>query len=99
VRTNVLHERDVFAGMAVTKRVSAERDKTLAARAAAATLRCCSLGGCGARELHPSHFKQCGSCRSVAYCCREHQLEDWPAHKAACKAARNAAAEEADGAA
>ena len=55
-------------------------------------LRSCALAGCGAREAHPHHFKSCGACRTVAYCRREHQLEDWPAHKAACKAARKAAA-------
>ena len=30
----------------------------------------------------------CAACKTVAYCCKEHQVEDWPAHKAACKAAR-----------
>jgi hypothetical protein len=33
----------------------------------------------------------------VCYCCREHQVEYWPNHKAACKAARKAAAEEGAG--
>jgi hypothetical protein len=27
----------------------------------------------------------CGGCRSVQYCCREHQVEDWPNHKEFCK--------------
>jgi hypothetical protein len=62
------------------------------ARLAAATLRCCSLRSCAARELHPGHHKICSACRGAAYCCREHQVEDWPQHKAACKAARKAAA-------
>ena len=38
------------------------------------------------------------SCRGVVYCCREHQVSDWPAHKAACKAARKAAAPDNGGA-
>ena len=59
---------------------------------ASGQLRSCALTTCGAREGHPSHFSKCGACKTVSYCCREHQLQDWPAHKAACKAARKAAA-------
>ena len=55
-------------------------------------LRRCALPGCGAREAHPAHFKSCAACRTVVYCCREHQVAGWPAHKKACKAARKAAA-------
>ena len=58
------------------------------AEAAVRGLRECALAGCAAKEVHVSQFKRCGACRTVAYCCREHQLADWPAHKAACKAAR-----------
>ena len=54
--------------------------------------RFCALDGCGAREAHPAHFKSCAACRAVVYCCREHQVEGWPAHKKTCKAARNKAA-------
>ena len=61
-------------------------------------LRTCALPGCGAREAHPAHFKSCAACRTVVYCCREHQVAGWPAHKKACKAARKAAEEEEDGA-
>ena len=61
-------------------------------------LRRCALPGCGAKEAHPAHFKSCAACRGVVYCCREHQVEGWPAHKKACKAARKAAAAEDDGA-
>ena len=61
-----------------------------AAEAAVRGLRTCALVGCGAREVHVSQFKRCGACRTVAYCCREHQVADWPSHKAACKAARKA---------
>ena len=55
-------------------------------------LRSCALPGCGAKEVHPAHFKSCAACRTVVYCCREHQVAGWPAHKKACKAARKAAA-------
>jgi hypothetical protein len=60
--------------------------------ALAAELRTCALAGCAAREVHVSQFKNCGACMTNAYCCREHQVADWPSHKAACKAARKAAA-------
>ena len=50
-----------------------------------------SAAGVGAREAHPQHFKRCAACRTVAYCSRKHQVADWPGHKAACKAARQAA--------
>ena len=61
-------------------------------------LRSCALQGCGAKEAHPQHFKRCSACKTVVYCCKEHQVEDWPAHKAACKAARKAAGAAAGGA-
>ena len=99
VRSGVLHDRNIDAGAAHFRHLASETNAANAARLAAATLRCCSLGSCGARELHPGHYKRCGACHGVVYCCREHQLEDWPAHKAACKAARKAAAAEAGGAA
>jgi len=79
--------------------VSAARDKTVAAidaAMAAPGLRSCALAGCGAKEAHPQHFKSCAACRTVVYCCREHQVEGWPSHKKACNAACKAAAS-ADG--
>ena len=45
---------------------------------------------------HPAHFKSCAACRAVVYCCREHQMAGWLAHKKACKAARKAAKAEGD---
>jgi len=93
-RSGVLQQRGIVADGARYYSAACASNAATQARLASATLRCCSLHSCGARELHPSHYKQCGACRSVAYCCREHQLEDWPAHKAACKAARKAAAAE-----
>ena len=57
------------------------------AEGAARGLHTCALAGCAAKEVHVSQFKKCGACRTVAYCCKEHQVADWPAHKAACKAA------------
>jgi hypothetical protein len=62
------------------------------ARQARRGLRSCGLDSCGATEAHLDHFKRCSACKAIVYCCREHQVADWPAHKAACKAARKAAA-------
>lgn len=57
-----------------------------------ADLRRCALTACGTMELRRSQFKKCGACELVVYCCKEHQTQDWPSHKAACKASRNKAA-------
>jgi len=93
--SGVLQRRDLhIAG----KDMTSEREENRHHREAADArqekrgLRSCGLASCGAKEAHVSHFKGCGACKTVFYCCREHQLEDWPAHKAACKAARKAAA-------
>ena len=59
-----------------------------ASRVAAYGLRACAHAACGAREVHATQFQRCSACQAVVYCCREHQLADWPGHKAACKAAR-----------
>jgi hypothetical protein len=63
-----------------------------AAAAAAPSLRVCAHTACAAREAHTAQFKLCSACKTVCYCSKAHQAEDWPAHKAACKAARKAAA-------
>jgi len=31
------------------------------------------------------HLQKCGACRSVFYCCKEHQTADWKDHKKECK--------------
>ena len=51
-------------------------------------LRTCALQSCTAREERPHHFKKCAECRFPVYCCKKHQVDHWPAHKAACKAVR-----------
>jgi hypothetical protein len=62
-----------------------------AAEGAVRGLRGCELAGCASKEVHVSQFKRCAACQQAFYSCREHQVADWPAHKAACKAARKAA--------
>ena len=59
---------------------------------AANELHKCALAECTARKAHASHYKRCYACHTVCYCCKEHQVADWPSHTAACKAARKAAA-------
>jgi hypothetical protein len=95
-RSGVLRQRsitriaDVF-GVQTDACAAANR-----ARLASAEMRTCALEACAAREVHPAQFKKCAACRwctaAVVYCCKAHQEQQWPAHKAACKAARKAAA-------
>jgi hypothetical protein len=92
-RSGALQQRNLLQHVS---RFEAEALETVAAMQAGPapdTLRRCALGSCDARELHPAHFKKCAACQTVVYCCKAHQETDWPAHKAACKAARKAAAE------
>lgn len=41
--------------------------------------------------LSTGRMKVCARCRTVSYCCAEHQREDWKAHKPTCKALCRAA--------
>ena len=88
-RSGAVAMRMLGADLVSTASISESLDAA-AAEAAVRGLRECALAGCNSKEVHVSQFKRCGACRTVAYCCREHQVEDWPAHKAACKAARKA---------
>ncbi|KAI8470870.1 MAG: hypothetical protein J3K34DRAFT_508711 [Monoraphidium minutum] len=47
----------------------------------------CAVCGKADGVLH-----RCKGCLAVRYCCAEHQRAHWPAHKAACRAAQQAAA-------
>jgi hypothetical protein len=55
---------------------------------AVCALRDCALAARSKREERTSQFKLCGACKSVVYCCKEHQAEDWRSHKASCRAMR-----------
>ena len=98
-RSGMLESRRIEKGMrmdAISRRaIDAAVQKSLTATG----LRSCALDGCGAKEAHPAHFKSCAACRTVVYCCREHQVAGWPVHMKACKAAHKAAAAGDDGAA
>jgi hypothetical protein len=87
----VLQRRGILQGMSLCTAYNTHQTATAAATAAARGLRVCALHSCGAQEVHASQFKRCSACSGVVYCCKEHQVQDWPAHKAACRAARKAA--------
>jgi hypothetical protein len=102
-QSGVIETRGLQSDMAAQLRTrelerNAHADQALAAAAASGLLKSCAMVSCGAKEAHVSHFGKCGSCKTVAYCCRDHQLADWQTHKAACKAARKAAAAAKDAA-
>ena len=90
LRSGVLHLRNIDEGIAATNQLSSRVHKEAAEVAAAGRLRACALASCAACESHEAQFKRCAACKTVCYCCREHQVADWPAHKAACKKARKA---------
>jgi hypothetical protein len=94
--SGVLQRRGILQGMCVVLADQANAAATAAATAAARGLHFCALRACGAQEVHASQFKRCSACLSVVYCCKEHQVQAWPAHKAACRAARKAAEQDAD---
>jgi hypothetical protein len=91
-RSGAVQQRGMERSIEMLRQGRAEQCAAAAAAAAARGLRTCALSSCGAREAHVSHFKLCSACKTVAYYSREHQAEDWPAHKLACKASRKAAA-------
>jgi len=103
-RSGVLEARGAHDGGVFSQRLRLvqkacidKSDGAVRAAMVAPGLRSCALAGCGAKEVHPQHFKRCSACKLVVYCSKEHQLEAWPAHKAACKAARKAADASSDG--
>jgi hypothetical protein len=94
--SGVLQRRGILQATSVVLADQARANATAAATAATRGLHFCALHACGAQEVHASHFKRCSACLSVVYCCKEHQVQGWPAHKAACRAARKAAEHDAD---
>jgi hypothetical protein len=93
--SGVLQRRGILQHMSFNDAAVEHTTATAAATAAARGLHFCALPTCGTQEVHASQFKRCSACLSAVYCCKEHQVQDWPAHKAACRAARKAAAKQA----
>ena len=62
-------------------------------------LRDCALPACFKTEKTVKEFAHCSGCRSVVYCCAEHQGLHWTKHKKACREreAARLAAEESEG--
>jgi hypothetical protein len=89
--SGVLQRRGILQGISTVTAYNTRATATAAATAAVRGLHFCALPTCGAQEVHASQFKRCSACSGVVYCCKEHQVQDWPAHKAACRAARKAA--------
>jgi len=93
-RSGVLEARGIFNELQHGDQ-SLYGEKHVAAVHAAVSapgLRNCTRAGCSGKEAHPQHFKRCSACQAVVYCSKEHQQDDWQAHKAACKETRRAAA-------
>jgi len=91
LRSGVLRARGIDEGIDLSHERHLRISAALDAEVAAGLLQPCALEGCAASESHASQFKRCGACRTVCYCCKEHQVADWASHKAACKAARKVA--------
>jgi hypothetical protein len=89
--SGVLQRRGILECVRSAEAHTTHANATAAATAAARGLHFCALPTCGAQEVHASQFKRCSACSGVVYCCKEHQVQAWPAHKAACRAARKAA--------
>jgi hypothetical protein len=94
--SGVLQRRGILQGMSVVTAYNTNATDSAAATAAARGLRVCALHACGAQEVHASQYKRCSACSGVVYCCKEHLVQGWPAHKAACRVARKAAEQAAD---
>ena len=96
--SNVLRARGVLqTGAAKCEQSKAAFEARRRADIAKHGLRDCALPSCPKTEKTVKEFARCSGCRSVVYCCLEHQALDWRAHKKACreKEAARLAAEEA----
>ena len=88
--SGVVEQRDLRG--AVRDMLQWSQDVEAKAQAEKEAPRLQSCAHCGAREVHVAQFKRCSACKCPRFCSKECQLANWPAHKAACKAARKAAA-------
>jgi hypothetical protein len=76
-----------YNGVAMTNEVCDRSRARRIERARKHGLQVCAFEVCGKLEHHVHDFQQCGGCKVVAYCCREHQRAHWKAgHKKVCAA-------------
>ena len=97
--SSVLRARGVLqTGVAKFEQENADFDARQRADIAKHGLRDCALSSCTKTEKTVKEFAHCSGCRSVVYCCLEHQALDWTKHKKACreKEAARLAEEEAE---
>ena len=97
--SSVLRSRDVLqTGAAEAQELFDEFEARQRDDIAKHGLRDCALPSCSKTEKTVKEFAHCSGCRSVVYCCAEHQGLHWTKHKKACRAkqAELLAAEEAD---
>ena len=84
--SGVLRARGVLqTGVAKHEQNKAEFQARQRADIAKHGLRDCALPSCAKTEKTVKEFAGCSGCRSVVYCCLEHQALDWRAHKKACR--------------
>ena len=84
--TSVLRARGVLqTGIAKSEQSSAEFEARQRADIAKHGLRDCALPSCSKAEKTVKEFAHCSGCRTVMYCCLEHQALDWHAPKRACR--------------
>ena len=80
-------------GVAVVQQVGDNQEARMRADVAARGFRHCGLPSCGRRETTVRHFKLCGGCDAVAYCCDEHHDSHWKeGHRRECGALPRAGA-------
>ena len=98
--SNVLRARGVLqTGTAYYEQTSAEFEARQREDIAKHGLRDCALPSCSKTEQTVKEFAHCSGCRSVVYCCAEHQGLHWTKHKKECRdkeAARLAAEEDGE---
>ena len=84
--TSVLRARGVLqTGLATHEQSNAEFQARRRADVAKHGLRECALPSCSKTGRTVKEFAGCSGCRSVVYCCLEHQALDWTAHKKECR--------------
>ena len=85
--SSVLRARGVLqTGIAEAQKLKAEFKARQRDDIAKHGLRDCALPSCSKTEKTVKEFAHCSGCRSVVYCCAEHQGLDWTKHKKACRA-------------